>query len=148
MMKTLLTYFFTVFALSAFSQENQELSWNIASASSASSVTEKISEKAISNATLLEKCCGEYINNHTVCLQDMPANYLGNIIANYPQGFSEETIKDEEATTIKYIYVNNGEVKTLEKKTWNWGGEFYYKNYLCPITAQKFLEELESLMEN
>lgn len=147
-MKTLFTYFFTVFALTAFAQDSQELSWNSSSASSASAVTEKVSEKAISNATLLEKCCGEYLTNHTVCLQDMPANYLSDIIAKYPEGFSEEITKGEEATTIKYIYVHNGEAKTLEKKTWNWGGEFYYKNYLCPITAQKFLEELELLMEN
>ncbi len=143
-MKVLFTYFFTAFALVALAQDD-ELSYNVAS--TLNLPEESVTKKAESNARLLENCCNDYISNHTVCLQEMPANYLKDIISKYPEGFSEETIKDDEAVTIQYIYVKDGRVKTLEKKTWNWGGEFYYKNYLCPITAKKFLEELEALMD-
>lgn len=143
-MKATLTYIFIALATVAFAQES-ELSYNNSTASIANEVVS--TEKAESNARLIEKCCNEYINNHTVCLQEMPANYVNDIIGKYPEGFSEETIKEADATTIKYIFVKGDQVKTLEKKTWNWGGEFYYKNYLCPITSKKFLQELEALMD-
>lgn len=144
-MKATITYILIALTSVAFAQEN-ELSYNSATASSNTEVAS--TEKAESNARLIEKCCSDYITNHTVCLQEMPANYVNDILDKYPEGFSEETIKEKEAVTIKYIYVKDGQVKTLEKKKWDWGGEFYYKNYLCPITGKKFLEELEELMDS
>ena len=54
------------------------------------------------------------------------------------QLLDEETIQEKEFKLYRFIVNNAGQVTVYEKKTWNWGGIFYFKNVDITITATLF----------
>lgn len=140
-MRVIFTLISAFFVFASFAQENQ-FSW------SETKAQEEVYERAVAQAKAMQVCCGDFFTDKPICIQDLPENFVSGIIKKYPEGLTEETEQAEGVITTKYIYIVGGHLRLLEKKIYDWGGEFYYKNYMCPITAERFMEELSTLKAN
>ena len=110
--------------------------------------SDQVYSEAVGKAKLMQNCCEEFYVEETVCITELPENYLQDYLNKYPSGLTEEVEEGEDFTAVKYIYISEGKLKTLEKKIWTWGGELFYKNSICPLTKEKFMEELAGLKGN
>ncbi len=96
---------------------------------------EKLSEeerKKRFEAALAEK------DNSALSEKERREKFLSQLSSVYPNGVTEETIQEKEYKLYRFIVNNAGQVSVYEKKTWNWGGIFYFKNVDITITATLF----------
>ncbi|MCG3166906.1 MAG: hypothetical protein POELPBGB_02689 [Bacteroidia bacterium] len=66
------------------------------------------------------------------------AQFLSDIALIYPEGLTEENIDGKDFKMKRYIINDKGTVTVYDKKTWNWGGIFCFKNTDIPITESLF----------
>lgn len=64
--------------------------------------------------------------------------FLSQVAMIYPQGLTKETINADDHTLYRYVYNDGGKVTIYEKKVWNWGGQFHFKNGDITITEELF----------
>ena len=74
--------------------------------------------------------------------------FLSQLATIYPSGVTEENIQEKEFKLYRFIVNNQGQVNVYEKKTWNWGGVFYFKNGDITITATLFDLEVKKYKGN
>ncbi len=74
--------------------------------------------------------------------------FLSQLATIYPNGVTEENIQEKEFKLYRFIVNNQGQVNVYEKKTWNWGGVFYFKNGDITITATLFDLEVKKYKGN
>lgn len=140
-MKTIFTLLSAFFFFACSAQEN-ELTW------SEEQATQEVYERAVAKAKAMQACCGDYLEDKLLCLEQLPENFVNNLLSTHPEGLTETVEEADGVLTTTYVYIIQGNLKMLEKKVYDWGGEFYYKNYMCPITREKFIEELSALKAN
>jgi len=66
------------------------------------------------------------------------AQFLSDIALIYPEGVTEENIDGKDFKLQRFIINNSGTVTVYDKKTWNWGGIFCFKNTDIAITEALF----------
>lgn len=64
--------------------------------------------------------------------------FLSQLARIYPEGLTEERVDAAEYTLFRFVYNEGGKVTVYEKKVWNWGGQFHFKNSDIPITEELF----------
>lgn len=71
------------------------------------------------------------------------AQFLSDIALIYPEGLTEENIDGKDFKLKRYIINDKGTVTVYDKKTWNWGGIFCFKNTDIAITESLFEMEVK-----
>jgi hypothetical protein len=71
------------------------------------------------------------------------AQFLSDIALIYPEGVTEENIDGKDFKLKRYIINDKGTVTVYDKKTWNWGGIFCFKNTDIAITESLFEMEVK-----
>jgi len=71
------------------------------------------------------------------------AQFLSDIALIYPEGLTEENIDGKDFKLKRYIINDKGTVTVYDKKTWNWGGVFCFKNTDIAITESLFEMEVK-----
>ena len=71
------------------------------------------------------------------------AQFLSDIALIYPEGLTEENIDGNEFKLKRFIINDKGTVTVYDKKTWNWGGVFCFKNTDIAITESLFEMEVK-----
>lgn len=73
--------------------------------------------------------------------------FLSQLARIYPQGVTREDIEGKDYKLQRFVHNQKGFVTIYEKKTWNWGGEFHFKNNDIPITESLYDLEVKKLLE-
>lgn len=73
--------------------------------------------------------------------------FLSQLARIYPEGLTEERVDAAEYTLFRFVYNENGKVTVYEKKVWNWGGQFHFKNSDIPITEELFKLGVQGFQE-
>lgn len=64
--------------------------------------------------------------------------FLSQLARVYPEGLTQEKVDAAEYTLFRSVYNEGGKVTVYEKKVWNWGGQFHFKNSDIPITEELY----------
>lgn len=70
--------------------------------------------------------------------------FLSELAQIYPEGITEETVNGKGFTLARNVVNINGVVTVYEKKIWDWGGVFYFKDTDIAITEALYNLELKS----
>lgn len=85
----------------------------------------------------------ERAKNTQLSERDRRAQFLSDIALIYPEGLTEENIDGKDFKLKRYIINDKGIVTVYDKKTWNWGGVFCFKNTDIAITESLFEMEVK-----
>ena len=85
----------------------------------------------------------ERAKNTQLSEKDRRAQFLSDIALIYPEGLTEENIDGKDFKLKRYIINDKGTVIVYDKKTWNWGGIFCFKNTDIAITESLFEMEVK-----
>lgn len=64
--------------------------------------------------------------------------FLSQLARIYPEGLTQEKVDAADYTLFRSVYNEGGKVTVYEKKVWNWGGQFHFKNSDIPITEELY----------
>ena len=70
--------------------------------------------------------------------------FLSELAKIYPEGVTEESVKGSNYTLLRHVVNQSGVVTVYEKKIWDWGGIFYFKDTDIAITEALYNLELRS----
>lgn len=70
--------------------------------------------------------------------------FLSELAQIYPEGLTQETVNGKGFTLSRYVVNAGGVVTVYEKKIWDWGGVFYFKDTDIAITEALYNLELKS----
>ncbi|MFT5279066.1 MAG: hypothetical protein ACI9P8_000699, partial [Bacteroidia bacterium] len=70
--------------------------------------------------------------------------FLSELAQIYPEGLTEEIVNGKGFTLARHIVNASGVVTVYEKKIWDWGGVFYFKDTDIAITEALYNLELKS----
>lgn len=68
--------------------------------------------------------------------------FLSELAKIYPQGLTEEEVQGKNFVLHRHVINDNNVVTIYEKKTWDWGGIFYFKNADIAITEAIYKLEI------
>jgi hypothetical protein len=68
--------------------------------------------------------------------------FLSKLAQLYPQGVTKETVNGKNFVLLRHVINENNVVTIYEKKTWDWGGVFYFKNSDIAITEALYKLEI------
>lgn len=85
----------------------------------------------------------ERAKNTELSEKDRRAQFLSDIALIYPEGLTEENIDGKDFKLKRFIINDKGTVTVYDKKTWNWGGIFCFKNTDIAITESLFEMEVK-----
>lgn len=68
--------------------------------------------------------------------------FLSELARIYPEGLTKETVTGKNFVLLRHVINENNVVTILEKKTWDWGGVFYFKNTDIAITEAIYRLEI------
>ncbi|MGB1318012.1 MAG: hypothetical protein ACPG5W_07385, partial [Flavobacteriales bacterium] len=68
--------------------------------------------------------------------------FLSELAKIYPEGLTEETVNGKNFVLLRHVINNNNVVTVYEKKTWDWGGVFYFKDTDIAITEAIYKLEI------
>jgi hypothetical protein len=85
----------------------------------------------------------ERAKNTQLSEKDRRAQFLSDIALIYPEGLTEENIDGKDFKLKRFIINDKGIVTVYDKKTWNWGGIFCFKNTDIAITESLFEMEVK-----
>lgn len=68
--------------------------------------------------------------------------FLSELAKIYPSGLTKETVQGKNFVLLRYVINENNVVTIYEKKTWDWGGIFYFKNTDIAITEALYKLEV------
>ncbi len=60
--------------------------------------------------------------------------FLSELARIYPEGVTKETVQGNNFVLLRHVVNQNNKVTIYEKKTWDWGGVFYFKDSDIAIT--------------
>ena len=69
------------------------------------------------------------------------AAFLSALAKIYPEGLTKETVDGKNFVLLRHVINTNNVVTIYEKKTWDWGGVFYFKD--ADIAITEAIYELE-----
>ncbi len=82
-------------------------------------------------------------------IEDMSSNaderrrmFLSELAKLYPEGVTYEAVPGSNYKLDRYVINNKGVVNVYEKRTWDWGGVFYFKDNGVAITESLYNLEL------
>lgn len=70
------------------------------------------------------------------------AKFLSELAKIYPEGLTEESVDGKGFVLKRQVINEDGVVNIYEKKTWDWGGVFYFKNTDIAITEAIYKLEI------
>lgn len=68
--------------------------------------------------------------------------FLSELAKIYPSGLTKETVEGKNFVLLRHVINDNNVVTIYEKKTWDWGGVFYFKNSDIAITEALYKLEI------
>lgn len=68
--------------------------------------------------------------------------FLSELAKIYPSGLTKETVEGKNFVLLRHVINDNNVVTIYEKKTWDWGGVFYFKNSDIAITPALYQLEI------
>lgn len=68
--------------------------------------------------------------------------FLSELAQIYPDGLTKETVQGKNFVLTRYVIKNSGVVSIYEKKTWDWGGVFFFKDSDIAITEAIYKLEI------
>ncbi|MBI1286960.1 MAG: hypothetical protein GC178_05215 [Flavobacteriales bacterium] len=68
--------------------------------------------------------------------------FLSELAKIYPSGLTKETVQGKNFVLLRHVINENNVVTIYEKKTWDWGGVFYFKNSDIAITEALYKLEI------
>ena len=74
--------------------------------------------------------------------EDQRKAFLSELSKLYPQGVTEEVVNGKNYTILRNVINESGIVTVYEKRTWDWGGVFWFKNSDIAITESLYKLEL------
>lgn len=69
--------------------------------------------------------------------------FLSELARLYPQGLTKETVDGKNFVLLRHVINENNVVTVYERKTWDWGGVFYFKNTDIAITEAIYRLEID-----
>lgn len=84
----------------------------------------------------------ENIEKLNMNAEDQRKAFLSELSKLYPQGVTEEAVKGKNYQVQRYVINEQGVVTVYEKRTWDWGGIFWFKNSDIAITESLYKLEL------
>jgi hypothetical protein len=84
----------------------------------------------------------ENIEKLNMNAEDQRKAFLSELSKLYPLGVTEETVKGKNYQVQRYVINEQGIVTVYEKRTWDWGGIFWFKNGDIAITESLYKLEL------
>jgi len=73
--------------------------------------------------------------------------FLSELAKLYPQGLTKEQVQGKNFVLTRHVINEGGQVTIYEKKTWDWGGVFYFKNSDIAITEAIYQLEIGKYKE-
>lgn len=70
------------------------------------------------------------------------SQFLSRLAQLYPEGVTKETVNGKNFVLLRHVVNQSGVVTIYEKKTWDWGGVFYFKNTDIAITEALYKLEI------
>ncbi len=68
--------------------------------------------------------------------------FLSELAKIYPEGLTQETISGKNFVSVRHVINRDNVVTIYEKKTWDWGGIFYFKDSNIAITEAIYKLEI------
>ncbi|MCF8275995.1 MAG: hypothetical protein K9J17_04605 [Flavobacteriales bacterium] len=68
--------------------------------------------------------------------------FLSELAKIYPEGLTKETVQGKNFVLVRHVINESNVVTIYEKKTWDWGGVFYFKNADIAITEAIYKLEI------
>lgn len=68
--------------------------------------------------------------------------FLSELAQIYPEGLTEENVQGKGYVLLRHVINEGGVVTVFEKRTWDWGGVFYFKDTDIAITEALYKLEL------
>lgn len=68
--------------------------------------------------------------------------FLSELARLYPEGVTKETVNGKNFVLLRHVVNDGGVVTIYEKKTWDWGGVFYFKDADIAITEAIYQLEI------
>jgi hypothetical protein len=114
----------------------------IIQADAAKQDTKKVNESAeIERAKRFDQI-KENIEKLNMNAEDQRKAFLSELSKLYPQGVTEEVVNGKNYTILRNVINESGIVTVYEKRTWDWGGVFWFKNSDIAITESLYKLEL------
>lgn len=70
--------------------------------------------------------------------------FLSELAQIYPEGLTEENVQGKGFVLLRHVINEGGVVTVFEKRTWDWGGVFYFKDTDIAITEALYKLELRA----
>jgi len=86
----------------------------------------------------------ENIEKLNLSAEDQRKAFLSELSKLYPQGITEELVTGKNYKVLRNVINQSGVVTVYEKRTWDWGGVFWFKNSDIPITESLYKLELNN----
>jgi hypothetical protein len=86
----------------------------------------------------------ENIEKMNLSAEDQRKAFLSELSKLYPQGITEEVVTGKNYKVLRNVINQSGVVTVYEKRTWDWGGVFWFKNSDIPITESLYKLELNN----
>ncbi len=77
--------------------------------------------------------------------EDQRKAFLSELSKLYPQGVTEESVAGKGYKLLRNVINQGGVVTVYEKRTWDWGGVFYFKNGDIDINESLYKLELKNV---
>lgn len=74
--------------------------------------------------------------------EDQRKAFLSELAKIYPEGLTEETVTGKNFISVRHVINKDNVVTVYEKKTWDWGGVFYFKDSNIAITEAIYKLEI------
>lgn len=74
--------------------------------------------------------------------EEKRSEFLSELAKIYPQGITKETVQGKNFVLLRHVINDNNVVTIYERKTWDWGGVFYFKDADIAITEAIYQLEI------
>ena len=84
----------------------------------------------------------ETIEEMDLAAEEQRKAFLSELAKIYPAGMTKEQVEGKNFQLLRYVINNQNVVTIYEKKTWDWGGVFYFKDADIAITEAIYKLEI------
>ena len=84
----------------------------------------------------------ESVNDKDLTAEQRRQQFLSELAKIYPEGLTQETVEGKNFVLLRHVINENNVVTVYEKKTWDWGGVFYFKDADIAITEAIYKLEI------
>ncbi|MFT4544478.1 MAG: hypothetical protein ACI9EQ_000936 [Bacteroidia bacterium] len=115
---------------------------NIADADAAKEETAKTDEEREIKRIAQFEDLQEELRKMDLNAEEARATLLSELAKIYPEGLTEETVDGKNFVLSRHVINERGAVTIYEKKVWDWGGQFYFKDTDIAITEAIYKLEI------